>query len=165
MSTQLTTFLRPSIIPLLVSGNHFLVQIQTSLNLCCWLFWFCPGVARSCPGLTPECDSSSAPQSVQNVSYRVSILPHPLPPHPLNLHKSDQHNLHLPSQVPNQGIELPGEIKMRKDLLAKVQRGLLKKYFTDLQCLNFTHLVRKIQFESKFFYFASYGVILQHECT
>ena len=41
----------------------------------------------------------------------------------------------------------------------------LKKYFINLQCMKVTHLVQIIQFESKLFYFASYGVILQHECT
>ena len=32
---------------------------------------------------------------------------------------------------------------MRKDLLAKVQRGLLKKYFTNLLCMKVRHLVQK----------------------
>ena len=48
------------------------------------------------------------------------------PPHPLNLHKSDQHNLHLPSQVPNQGIELPGEVKMRKDLVVEDEEPVVE---------------------------------------
>ena len=48
------------------------------------------------------------------------------PPHPLNLHKSDQHNLHLPSKVPNQGIELPDEIKMRKELVVEDEEPVVK---------------------------------------
>ena len=55
-----------------------------------------------------------------------SLYAPPPPPYPLNLHKSDQHNLHLPSQVPNQGIELPDEIKMRKELVVEDEEPVVE---------------------------------------
>ena len=64
--------------------------------------------------------------NLARMSVIESVCSSSPPPHPLNLHKSDQYNLHLPSQVSNQGIELPGEVKMRKDLVVEDEEPVVE---------------------------------------